>query len=209
MRNPLVAAGLIPEYLQDILVADDKQPAKKRKTRVITKARVITGDEYIKELKEAQEKKKEAEEQRKDRRFEAAIRKVEKEMEKERPRRLKRNRPRTKKTNSNSQPSTSLTRSTRSTRSSHQTQVTLAESEDSDSDSDTSDSDEDDEACFKCGYHDPPESADEEIGADYTWNQCDNDNCERWYHDVCLDPEEKPTQGTEWNCPICILNKSD
>ena len=69
---------------------------------------------------------------------------------------------------------------------------------------DSSDS-EDDEACFKCGQHDL--ETDDEDG-DVQWFQCDNVDCKRWYHDVCLRDEEKPEAGVQWDCPICVSNMS-
>ena len=64
-----------------------------------------------------------------------------------------------------------------------------------------SSSSEDDEACFKCGSHQPPPACTMEV----TWFQCDNEDCQRWYHSFCLEKKEKPYRGYQWSCPICVL----
>ena len=51
--NPLVSAGLIPLELQDILVVPEQESTRKKSSkRIITKARVITEDEYLANLRE-------------------------------------------------------------------------------------------------------------------------------------------------------------
>ena len=48
--NPLLAAGLIPESLADILQVPGHEE-KETRQRINTKARVITGDDYVEELR--------------------------------------------------------------------------------------------------------------------------------------------------------------
>ncbi|XP_033747537.1 uncharacterized protein LOC117332656 [Pecten maximus] len=55
--HPLVTGGLIPSDLASILVPI-AEPAKKKKTRIVTKSRVITGDEIYKQLAEKEQQKK-------------------------------------------------------------------------------------------------------------------------------------------------------
>lgn len=61
--NPLVAAGLVPETLSDILVTPPEDAAvTKQRTKRIVGARHLTSDEYLQMLKDEEKKKKEAEE---------------------------------------------------------------------------------------------------------------------------------------------------
>ena len=61
--NPLVAAGLIPENLSDILITppEDAVVAKKR-TKCIVGARHLTSDDFAQMLRDEERKKKETEE---------------------------------------------------------------------------------------------------------------------------------------------------
>ena len=59
--NPLFAAGLIPEYLSDILLTPLEDAAlQKKKTKRITGAKYLTSDEYEEMLREEDIKKSEA-----------------------------------------------------------------------------------------------------------------------------------------------------
>ena len=62
---------------------------------------------------------------------------------------------------------------------------------------------EDDETCFKCGSHQPPPACTMEV----TWFECDNKDCQRWYHSFCLENKEKPYRGYQWSCPICFFKQ--
>ena len=50
VNTPFLAAGLIPESLADILQVPESKEKETRR-RINTKARVITGDEYVEELR--------------------------------------------------------------------------------------------------------------------------------------------------------------
>ena len=52
--NPLLAAGLIPKSLEDILQVPVHKE-KKISRRINTKARVITGEEYVEEIRKKEE----------------------------------------------------------------------------------------------------------------------------------------------------------
>lgn len=81
------------------------------------------------------------------------------------------------------------------------------ESSDESEENESENSNEDEEACFKCGSHTPPESSTEDgEDEDVAWYQCDNVNCECWYHVTCLN-EPQLTSSDSWDCPICVLNK--
>lgn len=93
-----------------------------------------------------------------------------------------------------------------SSRQKNPTRKRLEYTEDSDSEMEVEESeeeDEDDQACFQCGYTDPPGHSEADS---VDWYQCDNSICERWYHAVCLSDTSKPEDGETWNCPICALN---
>ena len=62
VRNPLVAAGLIPEELSDILATPPADAAlnKKKGTKRIRGARALTEEEYRQMLADEEKKKKEA-----------------------------------------------------------------------------------------------------------------------------------------------------
>ena len=61
--NPLVAAGLIPPDLADILAKPPEDAAiLKKRSKRITGARELTANEYAERLREEERKKKEAEE---------------------------------------------------------------------------------------------------------------------------------------------------
>ena len=80
ISNPLVAAGLIPEDLADILSAPEETTATKR--RRITGARVLTADEYYKMMEEKDRKEKEAAELKEKRKQEREEKKREREQKK-------------------------------------------------------------------------------------------------------------------------------
>lgn len=81
--NPLVAAGLIPEHLQDILVSPEDGPKKKKRSRMVTKARVITGDEYMEIMREKGRKKENEQREKEDRKKKREEKRLQKEKEKE------------------------------------------------------------------------------------------------------------------------------
>lgn len=68
--NPLVSAGLIPPHLHDILVISETRAPKKKLSRVVTKARVITSDEYLEELQKKEKEKEEKEREKENRKRE-------------------------------------------------------------------------------------------------------------------------------------------
>ena len=84
--NPLLAAGLIPESLADILHVPERKEKETRR-RINTKARVITGDEYVEELKkmeeEAQQKEQESQRKKKGREEKKAAKEMEKRKKEE------------------------------------------------------------------------------------------------------------------------------
>ena len=51
-HNPLVAEGLIPKSLADILVPPVPKPQKPKSKKIITDSRVITGKNFINQLKD-------------------------------------------------------------------------------------------------------------------------------------------------------------
>ena len=78
--NPLVAAGLIPVELSDILVTPPNDAAVIKKwTKGITGARYLTSDDYEKMLDEAERKKKEIEKQKQRKKEEREQKRREKE----------------------------------------------------------------------------------------------------------------------------------
>ena len=76
--NPLVAAGLVPEDLSDILItpASDAAVAKKRTKRIVG-ARHLTSDEYVQMLHNEERKKKEAEDLKEQKKAERERKKIE------------------------------------------------------------------------------------------------------------------------------------
>ena len=81
--NPLVAAGLVPEDLSDILItpASDAAVAKKRTKRIVG-ARHLTSDEYVQMIHNEERKKKEAEDLKEQKKAERERKKIERENEK-------------------------------------------------------------------------------------------------------------------------------
>ena len=81
--NPLVAAGLVPEELSDILItpASDAVVAKKRTKRIVG-ARHLTSDEYVQMIHNRERKKKEAEDLKEQKKAERECKKIERENEK-------------------------------------------------------------------------------------------------------------------------------
>ena len=75
--NPLVAAGLVPENLSDILITPpDDAAVTKQRTKRIVGARHLTSNEYFQMLKDDEKKKKEAEELKEKRRLKKSRRKL-------------------------------------------------------------------------------------------------------------------------------------
>ena len=74
--NPLVAAGLIPPDLADIL-ATPADAATQRRVRRVTKARVLTAQEYVEMMQEKDKQEKEAAEQKQKRKEERERKKIE------------------------------------------------------------------------------------------------------------------------------------
>ena len=81
--NPLVAAGLVPEDLSDILItpASDAAVAKKITKRIVG-ARHLTSDEYVQMIHNEERKKKEAEDLKEQKKAERERKKIERENEK-------------------------------------------------------------------------------------------------------------------------------
>lgn len=90
--NPLVAAGLIPKSLEDLLQVPQRKQGGTR-TRVVTKARVITGEEYMEELQKKEREVKEKEEAKQKRKEEREQKRKEKEEEKERKQKIREEKP--------------------------------------------------------------------------------------------------------------------
>jgi len=86
--NPLVAAGLIPKSLEDLLQVPQRKQGGTR-TRVVTKAQVITGEEYMEELQKKEREVKEKEEAKQKRKEEREQKRKEKEEEKERKQKIR------------------------------------------------------------------------------------------------------------------------
>ena len=78
--NPLIAAGLVPLDLADILVTPSEDAAvSKKRTKRITGARELTANEYAEWLKEGDKKKKDAAEEKERKQEERRRKKEEKE----------------------------------------------------------------------------------------------------------------------------------
>ena len=241
--NPLVSAGLIPEHLHDILAITNYVSTTKKRPRVVTKARVITNEEYLEEIRKKEKEKEEEEAKKAQKEKEREIKKKEAEKKKEEMQRKREERQKkaeerkksmeekkgsgrqkkqaTKKGGECSTPSRVRESVRKSKRKLEDDFVTLGDSDSQDSDEDSSNiedtdeeareerevesEEEDDEACFKCGSHEPPSDCEDDV----SWFQCDNENCERWYHSFCLQKKEKPHRGYQWSCPICVANSSE
>ena len=225
--NPLVAAGLIPSHLHDILAVTNYVSTAKKKTRVVTKARVITNEEYLEELAQKEKEKAEKEQKKEERKLQRERKKLEAEKRKKQVQEKKQERLKNTEEGKSKQQTTLAKTSFQvrsSTRKSKPTarrlepdftvDVSSAGSDDSDEETvvyqeeedvedEEDEEDEDDVACFKCGYHEAPS----DCQGDVNWFQCDNESCERWYHSFCLQKKEKPFPGYHWNCPICVANE--
>ena len=81
--NPLLAAGLIPKSLEDILQVPMRKE-KKISRRINTKARVITGEEYVEEIIKKEEEIRKIEQEKQRRKRERDEKRAAKEMEKRR-----------------------------------------------------------------------------------------------------------------------------
>ena len=78
--NPLVAAGLVPEDLSDILITPPVDAAvTKERTKRIVGARHLTADEYVQMVKDIENKKREAEELKEKKKAERDMKKAERE----------------------------------------------------------------------------------------------------------------------------------
>ena len=78
--NPLVAAGLVPEDLSDILITPPVDAAvTKERTKRIVGARHLTTDEYVQMVKDIENKKREAEELKEKKKAERDMKKAERE----------------------------------------------------------------------------------------------------------------------------------
>jgi len=84
VENPLVRAGLVPQYLADILKTPQTDEASKQSSRRITGVRVLTSNEYVEIMREKDKKEKEAAELKKRRKEERELKKMEREKELER-----------------------------------------------------------------------------------------------------------------------------
>ena len=60
ITNPLVAAGLVPSYLADLFSSPEDDTLNKPKQRRITKAQVLTENEYVEMMKEKDRQEKKA-----------------------------------------------------------------------------------------------------------------------------------------------------
>ena len=81
--NPLLAAGLIPKTLEDILQVPVLKE-KKISRRINTKARVITGEEYVEEIRKKEEEIQKIEQEKQRRKREREEKRAAKELEKRR-----------------------------------------------------------------------------------------------------------------------------
>ena len=78
--NPLVAAGLVPEDLSDILITPPVDAAvTKERTKHIVGARHLTADDYVQMVKDIENKKREAEELKEKKKAERDMKKAERE----------------------------------------------------------------------------------------------------------------------------------
>ena len=78
--NPLVAAGLIPEDLSDILITPPVDAAvTKERTKRIVGARHLTADDYVQMVKDIENKKREAEALKEKKKAERDMKKAERE----------------------------------------------------------------------------------------------------------------------------------
>ena len=94
--SPLISSGKIPASLLSSFIIPETSPQKREnKTRIITKARVMTSEESKKELRERMAAKKKEEEEKQRKREEREMKRLEKEKKKSK-RRLEKNRGRKK-----------------------------------------------------------------------------------------------------------------
>ena len=200
--NPLLAAGLIPESLADILQVPERKEKETRR-RIGTKARVITGDEYMEELRKKEEEAQQKEEEKQRKKKEREEKKEAKEMEKRKKEAEKRKKNAEKSmiprggsrvnprkndksgqssstgeftsTEDDPQPTETLRRPGRSRNPSAKVIEAILEL--------SSSSESEDDSCFKCGKKNPP-SYD---GDNIDWISCRS--CDRWYHVFCIDDD--------------------
>ena len=82
ITNPLVAAGLVPSNLADILSTSNTDEVQNRPKRRVFKARVLTEQEFYDTLVQKEQKEKEIEQLKEQRRIERERKKEEKEQQK-------------------------------------------------------------------------------------------------------------------------------
>ncbi|CAC5361799.1 unnamed protein product [Mytilus coruscus] len=83
-ENPLVSKNLIPKSLADVLLPQGNQSqAKRTSSKIVTEARVITGDEMLQKLQYKHDEAKKLAEEKEKRKTERAIKKEEAEVVKE------------------------------------------------------------------------------------------------------------------------------
>ena len=84
VENPLVRAGLVPQYLADILKTAQTDEASKQSSRRITGVSVLTSNEYVEIMREKEKKEKEAAELKKKWKEKRELKKIVREKELER-----------------------------------------------------------------------------------------------------------------------------
>ena len=83
-KNPLVRAGLVPEHLVDIFLNANADEANKGcASQHISGVRVLTSEDYVKMVREKENKEKKAAEQKRKWKEERKLKKMEKEKEQE------------------------------------------------------------------------------------------------------------------------------
>ena len=198
--NPLLAAGLIPESLADIFEVPERS-VKETRRRINTKARVITGDEYVEEIRKKEEEAQQKEREKQRRKKEREEKKAAKEMEKRQKEAKKSKTPRgraqvnprknvtpgqssstSKSAEDNPQPSGTHLRLSRSRNPSARFIEGMLQS------SISSESEEDD-SCFKCGNKYPPHYDALPYDDNIDWISCRS--CDRWYHVCCIDYDDE------------------
>ena len=180
LTNPLVAQGLIPEALSDILIPPPGKPAQEKKRKIVAEGRLLSGDkmlELLKEKEELEEKKKQEKEERK---LKREIRKEEKQKENERKEKRKMEKIQKNEENKKSKKVKKLGK--------RELQTETVQVENNQRNEGRLDS-----VMYTCGVcHVRGRVSDE--GKGINWFGCDDHMCASgtgWFHEACLSDQEK------------------
>jgi len=202
-KNPLVTSGLIPESLASILMPPTCVEKKQKSKKIVTEARVITGDGMIEKLnskRETERKKEEEKEnrkvQREQKKEQKRLEKVEKQKDRDRKKAEREDKKKEKEQRKRERQSRGTVRRPR-----RRTEELI---DDDDDDVDNYDDDDDDDSemevnttvhCVACGMLEP------EGNCDIDWYQCDR--CNGWAHQSCVDIND----NEDFVCDACFVEE--